>query len=150
MTADSRLRKPSSPSFSKINAISTPVRDSISSSLSTKLRCSLRAICRPTADLPAPIGPMRNIFFGWVIVSFYRSLKQKANPKVGFPIRRELLSLVDAGPFLKDAGRHEDQQFGLVLCALFVTEQCAGKRDIAEERYLVDRLATFSLIDTAE
>src|SRR5207302_8423987 len=60
MASRSRCRNPASPSFSKMKGMSTPVRRSISASLSWKGRPSARARWRPTAVLPEPMGPMRN------------------------------------------------------------------------------------------
>src|SRR5438105_11467523 len=60
MAARSRCRNPASPSCSKMKGMSTPVRRSISASLSWKGRPSARARWRPTAVLPEPMGPMRN------------------------------------------------------------------------------------------
>ena len=53
------LAKRVSPSFSKMKRMSTPVRFSISASLSTNGRPSSVASRRPTAVLPEPIGPIR-------------------------------------------------------------------------------------------
>ena len=59
MTAHSRTRKPCSPSLSKMNVISTPVRRSISLSLSTNSMSRCLASFRPTAVFPEPMGPTR-------------------------------------------------------------------------------------------
>ena len=64
MDSFSRSRKPASPSFSKMKAMSTPVRASMSASLSWKENRNSRARWRPTADLPEPMGPMRKTL-GW-------------------------------------------------------------------------------------
>src|SRR5271156_2358033 len=64
MDSLSRNRKPASPSFSKMKAMSTPVRASTSASLSWKENRNRRARWRPTADLPEPMGPIRKML-GW-------------------------------------------------------------------------------------
>jgi len=58
MDSFSRSRKPASPSFSKMNAMSTPVRASMSRRCHEKLNRSMRARCRPRG-LARTHGPMR-------------------------------------------------------------------------------------------
>ena len=55
----SRLRKPASPSISKVSAMLTPARSSKVRSRSTKASASCAARRRPIEVLPAPIGPTR-------------------------------------------------------------------------------------------
>ena len=65
-TFDSLLRKPCSPSMSKIQGISAPHRVSISASISTNRRCNRPANCLPIVVLPTPMGPTKKICFSLI------------------------------------------------------------------------------------
>src|SRR6516165_8353015 len=52
--------------------------------------------------------------------------------------------------FVEDARRHEDQQLGLRIALLRVTEQRTDAGQVAEERHLGDRGLLVELVDAAE
>jgi hypothetical protein len=59
-------------------------------------------------------------------------------------------SLVNTGAFLKNAWCNKYQQLGLVVDSLLATEECTNKRNVAENRYLLDCLTSLRLINTTQ
>src|SRR5210317_1306319 len=77
-------------------------------------------------------------------------LNRKPTRRVGFPGHSKVSSLVDAGAFLKNPRRYEDQQFGLVVRPLLAAEQHTSKRNVTKERYLTDCLTALCLVDATK
>ena len=81
----SLTRKPSSPSISKIQSIGAPVLASIYWSVSTNSRGNNCANCLPMVVLPAPTGPIRNLFLlPFIRLSFFLLKKTQEPATAGF------------------------------------------------------------------
>src|SRR6516162_8541093 len=148
----SRWRKPASPSFSKMNGMSTPVRRSISASLSWNGSPSVRASWRPTAVLPEPIGPIRNTL---VLPSMPADehTQQRARPPEGGRLDRpgnDQASVIDVDALAHDLRRNEDHELVLVVLVVGVLEQMPEDRDVAEVGHLGVVLALRGLENAAE
>src|SRR6516165_11450692 len=147
----SRWRKPSSPSLSKMNGISTPVRRSISASLSWKGSCSTRARWRPTAVLPEPIGPTRNTLLLPIIrpTGYPKTVRPPEGGRTQLSPGPER-SVIDAHALVHDLRSDEDHQLILVVLVTGVLEQVPEERDVPEIRDLGVVLALRGLEDAAE
>src|SRR5882672_3984117 len=126
--------------------MSTPVRRSISASLSTKDSCSAFARVLPTAVLPEPMGPIRKM------LRF--SIMQKKRPLmsgrfVDWYSRPRPVS-VEVGSLTQDLRRDKDQEFALIVHLAARLEQDIEARNVAEPRYLGLVFALFRLEDATE
>src|SRR5579864_1187338 len=119
-----------------MNGMSTPVRRSISASLSWKGRCSTRARWRPTAVLPEPMGPTRNTLI-------LPSILPDRIPKNTAAARRRPRSassearghsVIDVHALVHDLRSDEDHQLVLVILVIGVLEQVPEDRDVPEIR----------------
>src|SRR5579863_8974321 len=146
----SRCRKPASPSFSKMNGMSTPVRRSTSASLSWKGRPRARASWRPTALLPEPMGPTRKTL---VLPSMGgdRIPKMQRPPAGGrFIVAGRNGSVIDVDALAQDLRGNEDHELILVVLVGRALEQVANDGDVAQVRHLGVVLALGGLQDAAE
>src|SRR5690606_5164062 len=129
ITSSSRRRKPSSPSTSKIQGISAPVRSSITLSESKKGRCRTWERCRPRVLLPAPMGPIRK------------------TPGASLVMTPRSIACVDVFDHLRS---DKDQQLLACVIVHLATEQVADPRQVAEQRRLDDTVVGLLLEDTPQ
>src|SRR5688500_17779907 len=127
--------------------MSTPVRASISSSLSRKSSPSRRASCRPTALLPEPIGPTRKTFMRHAPA---QTKSGRRGAAAAHSRTRAAGASVDLRTLAQDLRRDEDQQLVLVVGAALVAEEDAEAGDVTQVWHLVDGVAALGLKDAAE
>src|SRR3954466_505675 len=130
-TSRSRWRNPASPSREKIYEISTPVRDSISASLSRNGARNNRERCLPTAVFPEPMGPMRKTFEWRGDIAREHSGNEAAARRRPLSIRLQRRS-VDVDAFAQDLRRDEDQELVLVVRLARGLEEAAEHRHVAQ------------------
>src|SRR5690606_36024621 len=115
ITSSSRRRKPSSPSTSKIQGISAPVRSSITLSESKKGRWRTWERCRPRVLLPAPMGPIRK------------------TPGASLFMTPRSVACVDVFDHLRG---DKDQQLLARVVIDLATEQVTDPRQVTQQRRL--------------